>query len=132
MVKVLISEFNADVLLKDINGCIPLIDAALNGWEHVVLTLLNEYHYPSNIRSKDNKTLLHWACKGGNVSLVQTLMRDHKADMNARDDQNDTPLNVAALGGKKEVALFLINEVGYDIDVKGHLGQSLLHIAGRR
>ena len=66
---------------------------------------------------------------GGNVSLVQTLIRDHKADINARDDENDTPFHVAALGGKKEVALFLINEVGCDINVKGGLGRSLLHKA---
>ena len=123
MVKVLISDFNADVLFKDINGCIPLIDAALNGWEHVVLTILNEYHCPSN------KTLLHWACKRGNVSLVRTLIQDHKADINAGDDENNTSLHVAALCGKKKVALFLINEVGCDINIKGYLGRSLLHSA---
>ena len=46
------------------------------------------YHCPSN-----NKTLLHWTCKGGNVSLVQTLIQDNKTDINARDDKNDTPLH---------------------------------------
>ena len=104
VVKVLISDFNADILFKDINGCIPLMNAAFNGWEHVVLTLLNEYHCPSNIRSKDNKILLHWACNGGNVSLVTTLIQNHK-DINARDNKNNTPLHVAALCGKKEVTL---------------------------
>ena len=36
---------------------------------------------------------------------------------------------MAAYSGKKEVALFLINEVGCDINVKGSFGQSLLHFA---
>ena len=73
--------------------------------------------------------MLHFACQGGNVSLVQTLIRDHKADINTRDDQNNMPLHVATSCGKNEVTLFLINEVGCDINIKGSIGRSSLQFA---
>ena len=33
----------------------------------------------------NNQSLLHSACKGGNVSLVQTLILKHNADIKAKD-----------------------------------------------
>ena len=91
----------------------------------MTLFFINEMGCDINVKGNFGWFLLHKACDGGNISLVQTLIRDHKADINARDDNNNTPLHVAALHGKKEVALYLINEVGCDINVKGYESWSL-------
>ncbi|MBA4719383.1 MAG: ankyrin repeat domain-containing protein, partial [Nitrosopumilus sp.] len=84
-----------------------------------------------NVKSYIGQSLLHNACKGGNVSLVETLIHKHKADVNARDDQNSTPLHVAAYSGKAEVVSCLIDDFGCDPNVKGYIGKSLLHDACR-
>ena len=75
------------------------------------------------------RSLLHNACKGGNVNLVKTLIREHKADVYALDDENNTPLHVASLSGKEEVVLSLITDFKCDISAKGVMGRSLLHNA---
>ena len=43
------------------------------------------------------------------------------------DDYNDTPLHVAVLNGNEQFALSLLNEFGYDINIRGCFGRSLLH-----
>ena len=125
LVQTLIRDHKADINAKDDQNNTPLHVAALD----VALFLINEVGCDINVKGYSGRSLLHYACYGGDVSLVQTLIRDYKADINARDDENNTPLHVAALGGKKEVALFLINEVDCDINVKDDLGRSLLHSA---
>ena len=74
-----------------------------------------------------NRTVLHYACKEGNVGLVQSLICDLNADINVRDYENNTPLHIAALNGNKEVALFLIKEFGCNINIRYLSGKTLLH-----
>ena len=112
---------NSLVNVRDDQNNTQLHEAAYSGKKEVALFLINEVDCDISF----GQSSLHFACQGGNVHLVQTLIRDHKADINARDDQNNTPLHEAAYSGKKEVALFLINEVGCDINIKGSFGQSL-------
>ena len=65
--------------------------AALSGKEEVVMTLLTEFNCNPNIKGSTNRSLLHHACWGGNVSLVETLLLKYKADINARNDDNEAP-----------------------------------------
>ena len=102
--------------------------AALGGEKEVALFLINEVGCDINVKGISGWSLLHSACRGGNVSLVQSLIQDYKADINARDNENNTPLHVAALCGGKNVTLFLINEVGCDVNIRGQSG-SLLNSA---
>ena len=95
----------------------------------VSLSLINEFGCDPQLKGFNGRSLLHDACQGGNVTLVQTLIREHKADISARDDTNNIPIVIAARYGKLEVALCLINEFGYDTNLRGIDGRSLLHDA---
>ena len=69
------------------------------------------------------------------LQQLKTAIVKCKADVNVQDLQEvNTPLLIAAaLEGRKEVvSLLLNNDFGCDVNVKGHLGQSFLHIACRK
>ena len=127
LVQSLIHDYYADINARDDGNNMPLHVAALDGKKEVVLFLIEVFGCDINIRDPSGKTLLHRVCESGSVSLVQSLMHDYKADVYARDDENNTPLHVAALNGNKEV--FLIEDLVYDINVRGGNGYSLLHSA---
>ena len=129
MVRMLISEFKADMNIVDISNDTPLHKAAANGKEDVALALINEFGCDTNIRGSDVRTVLHSACEGGCVALVRTLIRDHNADVNAQDNNRYTPLHEAANYGKEDVALALINEFGCDTNARDQRGWTFLHIA---
>ena len=102
---------------------------AVNGKKEVVLILIKEFGCDPTAKGLFGMSLLHHACKSGNVSLVKTLVRDFKADTTARGNNNILPIHVAAITGKKEVVLILIKEFDCDPTVKGQSGMSLLHHA---
>ena len=129
MVRMLISEFKADMNIEDILKRTPLHMAAEYGKEDVVLALINEFGCDTNIRGWRGRTLLHSTCEGGCVALVRTLICDHNADVNAQDDSKDTPLHVAAQYGKEDAVLALINVFGCDTNIRGCRDRTLLHSA---
>ena len=98
----------SETYARDDENSTPFHVAALYGKKEVVLSLINKFGFDITIKGCLGRSLLHYACRGGNVSLVQCLICDYNADINARDDENNTPLHVAALYGKKEAALSLI------------------------
>ena len=129
MVRMLISEFKADINIVDEFKNTPLHLAARYGKEDVALALINEFGCDTNIRGWRDRTVLHKACEAGCVALVRTLIRDHNADVNAQDDSKETPLHVAAANGKEDVALALINEFGCDTNARDWNGMTFLHTA---
>ena len=129
MVRMLISEFKADMNIVASYNNTPLHVAAFNGKEDVALALINEFGCDTNIRGRDGRTVLHSACAGGCVALVRTLILDHNADVNAQDKDNNTPLHRAACCGKEDVALALINEFGCDLNIRNADGSTFLHEA---
>ena len=97
--------------------------------ENLVLSLAKNFNFDVNSRDNQGRTLLHHACRWGNLSLIQMLIQKHKVDIEALNNHNDPPIHVAALSGNKEAVLVLIEKFGCDHNVKGHLGRSLLHSA---
>ena len=129
MVRMLISEFKADMNILDRSNNTPLHVAAANEKEDVALALINEFGCDTNIRGRKGRTVLHSACSGGCVALVRTLIRDHNADVNTQDKIKYTPLHMAAYYGKENVALALIDEFGCDTNARDCSGWTFLHIA---
>ena len=127
MVRMLISEFKADMNIVNRYNKTPLHEAAQYGKEDVALALINEFGCDTNIRASGGRTVLHSACQGGCVALVRTLIRDHNADVNAQDTIEGTPLHYAAAYGKEDVALALIE--GCDINARTESGKTFLHTA---
>ena len=47
----------------------------------------------ANAADEDGWTVLHAACRGGDVELVRTLVEEFHADPNAADADDETPLD---------------------------------------
>ena len=116
----------ANVNARTDSGDTPLTLAARHGHDNVVHVLLSGSQCLVDAKGQDGYTALHYSCSGGHVDIVRTLVK-HKANVNARTDSGDTPLHVAALYGKIKVVTAIISSD--NINVKGHLGRSLLHSA---
>ena len=128
VVRVLLSEFKADMTFQTPDGVTALMLAAKHGRGNVVHVLLSDYQCPVNGKNKDGYTALHYSCRYGHVDILRTLI-NHNADITTRTDSDDTPLHVAALYDQLQVVITLVHEFNCDINVKGHLGRSLLHSA---
>ena len=76
-----------------------------------MLLFLNEFHCDPNTKGFKGKSLLHFACKGGNVSLVRTLVQAFNADITAQDQDGNTCLHISANNNRREVALLLLDEL---------------------
>ena len=103
--------------------------AALKGLEDVVVTLIEEFNCDTRVRGNCGRTLLHYACIGGNVNIVKMLILQLKADINAKDSYSNTPLHDAALYGRRDVVLSLIAEFQSNTSIGGRFGRSFLHSA---
>ena len=96
----------------------------------VILFIITKLKCDPNIKGEYNRSLLHVACKKGNLSLVRTLIRDCHADLNDKDSFGSTLFALALKSGRDEVMLVLISEFGCDpTNTKGLFNQSPLHIA---
>ena len=91
--------------------------------------MITQFGGNPDIKGNKGQSVLHYACKGGSVSLVQTLIREYKADVNAGDVEKDKPLHAAADGGNMELVLLLISDFGCDPNVLGSLRQSILQLS---
>ena len=43
----------------------------------------------TDVRDKDNKTPLHWACEGGSIDVVQYLVEERKMDVGEIIDKRE-------------------------------------------
>ena len=94
MVRMLISEFKADVNIRDSYDDTPLHHAARNGNEDIVLALFHEFSCDVNIRGYNGWTYLHTACYYGHANIVKSAGM-HISPLVVDKDGN-TPLHLAS------------------------------------
>ena len=121
-------KHKADVNSKTNSGNTPLTLAIINGHANVLHALLLADKCLVDAKGQDGYTALHYSCRYGYVNMVRILVK-YKANVNAKTNSGDTPLHVAVLYHQLEVITTLINDLDCDIDVRGHLGKSILHSA---
>ena len=80
MVRMLISEFKADMYIVNWSNNTPLHVVAIQGNEDVALALINEFGCDSNIRGVIGRTVLHSA----SVYVITMLMSMHKTMITTR------------------------------------------------
>ena len=100
MVRMLISEFKADVNIRDYTGDTPLHHAARNGNEDIVLALIHEFSCDVNIRGYNGRTFLHRACSHGHTNIVKSAGM-HISPLMV-DNSGNTPLHIASSSGHRE------------------------------
>eukprot|EP00163_Fabomonas_tropica_P015614 TRINITY_DN28422_c0_g1_i1.p1 TRINITY_DN28422_c0_g1~~TRINITY_DN28422_c0_g1_i1.p1 ORF type:complete len:1127 (-),score=180.66 TRINITY_DN28422_c0_g1_i1:723-4103(-) len=74
------------------------------------------------------RTVLHYACQGGNAECLQLLL-DKGIDVDARDSQGRTPLHIAIEEGELDCAKVLISN-GADKKAQDKQGLDPVHLAG--
>jgi ankyrin repeat protein len=80
------------------------------------------------VRGGYERTLLHWASRGGLVDTARWLL-NHDADANAQvNDRGWTPLHVAAWNKHLEIVQMLL-ERHADIHARNARGEVALHLA---
>ena len=115
MVRMLISEFQADTTLQDVWGNTPLHRAASHGRGEVALTLITEFGcdaHPSIIMA----------------TLVYTLYVEMEKLVFATDENGDTPLHIAAAGGHEECVEALL-QLDAPVMLRNVAGKTALHLA---
>ena len=100
MVRMLISEFKADVNIRDSYGDAPLNFAANHGNEDIVLALIHEFSCDVNIRDDNGWTFLHRACLIGDANIVKSAGM-HISPL-VVDKNGNTPLHLASSRGHRE------------------------------
>ncbi|XP_071108956.1 ankyrin repeat domain-containing protein 50-like [Haliotis cracherodii] len=107
----------------------PVMTAADKGHKEVVELLVSKGADVS-LLDKGHDTLLHLACRGGNVEVVKFVLSLDMVSINSRGWQEMTPVMLAADKGHKEVVELLVSK-GADVSLlnKGH--DTLLHLACR-
>ena len=125
MVRVLI-EFKANVNARNKDGDTPfgLAVKVSEEFEEVAVALIKEF----KCNTSGGKPYIHEACSKRRLNLVRALVQKHGVGiLKHKNSGGDTPLHLVARDYKHEVAMMLVKEFGSS--VKGHKGQSLLHVA---
>jgi ankyrin len=130
MVRMLVSEFKADVTVQCPEGITPLMAAVFRGHESVVRAMVCNYNCPIDVHMHSvGYTALHLACQRDDVGIVRILMNAHQDGVYAQDNSKDTPLHMAAFNGQADVTLCLLKEFNCDPNLKGNHDRILLHDA---
>ena len=92
------------------------------------ITLLLDAGVGVNLATNDGLTALHWAVKGGNISIAEQLLKSG-ANTNAKDVAfGRTPLHLASILGRLDVAELLIR-YGANMSTRNTKGHTALYEA---
>ena len=132
VVRVLVSEFKADMTILTPSGFTPLMLAAKHGHDNKVHALLSDSQCLVDAKGQGGYTALHVSCIYGHVDIVRTLVK-HKANVNARTDSGDTLQTLAARRrqGHDNVVHALLSDSQCLINAEGQNGYTALHYSCR-
>ncbi|CAH3150812.1 unnamed protein product [Porites lobata] len=121
-------ETGADVNARAKNKSTPLMMACEYGHLNAV-TFLTEHGAHAGLRDEDDKTALHYAVCGSDVSCeILSYLIGIGADVNACAKNKGTPLMIAAENGHINAVTTLV-KCGAYVDLKDKDGQTALHYA---
>lgn len=126
-------SLNPDIVnVIDGNGRTP-IHFLLHNNSSVTIDVFEKLLSDSNVHAKDKQsaTLLHAACRSGNLLAVEYLL-SRKLDICARTNKNETLLHSAMFSGDRILLQRLIDTKQIDINVKNQAGETVLDHAIRQ
>ncbi|XP_069167057.1 serine/threonine-protein phosphatase 6 regulatory ankyrin repeat subunit B [Procambarus clarkii] len=115
------------VNMQSTKGWSPLLNAAENGHEGIVATLL-DHHARVDVFDSEGKAALHLAAERG-YKLVCDALLTHKAFVNARSMSGLTALHLAAMKGYNELVRALITKHHSQKEALTLTKQTPLHLA---
>jgi integrin-linked kinase len=111
---------------------VPIIQEDVFGWVREgnafqTRVWLDDSEHDLNIGDDHAFSLLHWAAKGGHISIVDMLLA-RGARVNATNMGDDTPLHLAASQGHREVVVKLLAKRA-EVNIPNEHGNTPLHYA---
>ena len=108
----LLIENGCDIFLKSLDGTTALNIALLFNWEKIIELLL--FHYPTNYKFKNGKSLLHLFVLYKNIYAVKLLLKNG-FDTNIHDNDGNSPLFYAFYVSSYEIINLLIEHSNENI-----------------
>ncbi|XP_067668041.1 uncharacterized protein [Haliotis asinina] len=126
IVKYILSHKMADINSRNHLGQTPVMRAALCG--HLELFSLLLLHQPDmTLNDTVGNNILHWACRGGNVTIVNKTLSEN-IDINSRGHDEKTPAMMAAEMGRVHV-FELLKRKGADLSLKDRFSNDAYQLA---
>ena len=140
---------------RDVCGQTPFWVAYIKCHKQIMDYVISKYHLPSDYKPLLYSELkekpkdfeyepnIFKACKLGKLTSVQWLIEKENVDKYKRVEENDrisdihlrtlfigdTPIHIAIRSGHLPIVQYLIEEQNVDIEIKGHLDMTPLHMA---
>ncbi|XP_067653209.1 ankyrin-3-like [Haliotis asinina] len=128
-VKYVLNQTSVDINSKDCEEMTPVLLAAYHGKRELFDILVQEGADLSVI-DEDGDSILHWACRGGNLKIVTYILMQNIVEINGKGNEERTPVMLAAYHGKTEAFDILVKK-GADLSVIDEDGDNILHSACR-
>ena len=129
LIRMCISEFQANVSIKDNDGLQPIVAAVKAGYSGTVLSLLSDHCISPNSRSFKERSLLHLALEKGHIKTAKTLIDDFHLSLYCVDDDGNTPLHLSSLAGQTKSVRYLLCECHAPIYIRNKAGNTALDLA---
>ena len=101
-----------DMNALDRNGLTPIMLASKYHHLEVVKVLLTKEDIDLITRDREENTVMHHACAGGNKKIIELLMAQNNGpDLDARNSDHDTPLVAAARNYQVDVVRMILSEM---------------------
>ncbi|XP_067659868.1 ankyrin-3-like [Haliotis asinina] len=127
IVKYILKQNTVNINSLGENGWTPAMKAALKGHKDV-FNLIVTQGADLSLMQEEGDSILHAACKGGNVKIVNNILSQSTIDINLGGTNMLTPVMVAAYRGHKDVFNMLVTKDA-DLLIKDGDQNSILHLA---
>ncbi|XP_046554157.1 ankyrin-3-like isoform X2 [Haliotis rubra] len=126
-VRGILDQSIADIDKKGKDGMTPVMWAARRGHRDILDLLVKK---DANLTLVDivSNNILHWACRGGNVSMVKHIISMKTVDIKSKGRDGRTPLMYAARKGEYKIFQLLVSKGGLPSQ-EDHDGNNILQLA---
>ncbi|XP_067660035.1 ankyrin-3-like [Haliotis asinina] len=129
IVKYILEQRSADINLRGKDMFTPVLIAAYRGHKDIFHEL-EKKSADLLIRDGNQNSILHLACKGGNIEIMKHILTTYSMIVNDIDFEGLTPIMLAASEGRKDMFDVLLQN-GADFSHEDYSRYNILHMACR-
>ncbi|XP_046562227.1 putative ankyrin repeat protein RF_0381 [Haliotis rubra] len=127
IVTYILKQSSVDINLRGEHMFTPVMVAAYKGHKDVFNVLAGE-NADLLIRDRNQNSILHRACKGGNMEIIKSILTNYSMDVNDIGFEGLTPVMLAASEGRKDMFDLLLQN-GADLTQEDDNRYNILHMA---
>ncbi|XP_067660182.1 putative ankyrin repeat protein RF_0381 [Haliotis asinina] len=127
IIKYLLNHSIVDIDSRDEKGWTPIMHGASHGHKDV-FDVLVEAGADLSLVNGYRETILHLACKGGNVEIIKYLLKHDTVGINSRNMNGWTPVMHTVFEGHND-AFGVLVEAGVDLSQVTNDNETILHVA---